>query len=284
MTETPLVSVIVPTRDRPAALRDCLRALEAQTFERYEIVVVDDGSRDARSVATIVEGVARARLVRADGRGPAAARNRGAAAATGPFLCFTDDDCAPSPAWIASMHDALADGARAVAGPTRNATTQNRYAAASQSITNHLVESSFDPARASVSFAPTSNLACAVTTWQDVPFDEDYPAAAGEDRDWCSRARALGIEIRYASSATVDHRPDLSARTFWRQQMRYGRGAHRWQRSQPAGSRRQPARFYLGLVRRARADGNPVALLVVLAQLATAIGYGREALDTRRRR
>jgi glycosyltransferase involved in cell wall biosynthesis len=72
------ISIVVPTRDRPRSLADCLSALGRQSIdEQIEIVVVDDGSRRAREVAALVETAASARLVRGPGRGPAAGRNAG---------------------------------------------------------------------------------------------------------------------------------------------------------------------------------------------------------------
>ena len=92
----PAISVVVPTRDRPAALGACLAALDGQTFdEPLEVVVVDDGSDAADWIAGIVARHPNARLVRQRGAGPAAARNAGARQAGGETLCFTDDDCVP---------------------------------------------------------------------------------------------------------------------------------------------------------------------------------------------
>ena len=110
----PAVSVVVPTRDRPSQLDACLAAIEAQTARSYEVVVVDDGSVDAAAVSAVVARAPHARLVRGGGRGPAAARNLGAAAARGPVLCFTDDDCRPEPGWIEALVAGVddADGCR----------------------------------------------------------------------------------------------------------------------------------------------------------------------------
>jgi mycofactocin glycosyltransferase len=93
------VSVVVPTRDRPAALDRCLAALSAQTLDELEVVVVDDGSVASADVAAVVARHPRARLIQQAGRGPAAARNAGARASRGSFLCFTDDDCAADRDW-----------------------------------------------------------------------------------------------------------------------------------------------------------------------------------------
>ena len=107
------VSVIVPARDAAATLGRALAALGAQEgAPDFEVIVVDDGSRDG--TAQLAER-AGARTVRAAGDGPARARNAGAAAASGAVLAFTDADCYPTPGWLAGALRAL-DGADLVQG------------------------------------------------------------------------------------------------------------------------------------------------------------------------
>ncbi len=268
----PDVSVVVPTRDRPAALAECLVAIEAQHGPTFEVVVVDDGSEDTSAVAAVVARAPRARLVRELGRGPAAARNRGAAEATAELVCFTDDDCRPLPGWLARLEACHRTGAEVIAGPTRVGNPGSVIERAAQTVTNHLVESSLDATRGTVRFAPTSNLACRTMLLAAVPFDDDFPLAAGEDREWCRRVGERGIEIAYEAQAVVAHHPDLSLSDFWHQQVRYGRGAHQVHRRRPAGERLQSPAFYGSLVRKGFAQGPRVGALVLLAQVATATG------------
>jgi glycosyltransferase involved in cell wall biosynthesis len=97
----PFVSVIVPVYNDVARLTSCLAALERQTYprDRYEIVVVDNGSTD--SLEPALAASRRARLVHEPRPGSYAARNAGLAVARGPMLAFTDSDCLPSASWIA---------------------------------------------------------------------------------------------------------------------------------------------------------------------------------------
>jgi glycosyltransferase involved in cell wall biosynthesis len=282
----PDVSVVVPTRDRPDQLAGCLAALGQQTAPRYEVVVVDDASTDGTAVAAVVEAAPRARLVPGEGRGPAAARNRGAAAARGPVLCFTDDDCRPGPGWVAALAGRIAaagDEPTAVAGPTRNGRPGDPFAAASQAVTNHLALASLDAASGRMAFAPTSNLGCTAAVHASLRFDESFPLAAGEDRDWCDRLAAAGGALVYEPAAWVDHHQQLGWRGFWRQQARYGRGAYRHHRRAPRGDRLQAPTFYAGLVRAGFAEGMTAGALVVVAQVATAAGLAAEALAHRPR-
>lgn len=282
MSASPSVSVVVPTRDRPASLRHCLAALDAQTATSFEVVVVDDASTDAAAVADVVAVADRARLIVGEGRGPAAARNAGARAALGPVLCFTDDDCLPGPEWVETMAAHIAAGAAAVAGPTRNGRPDDPYAAAAQTVTNHLLDHSLDPTTGSVGFAPTSNLAMRASLHHAVPFDESFPLAAGEDRDWCDRVTARGDGIAFAPDAWVDHHQDLGAVGFWRQQVRYGRGSQHLRR-QGDGAGMQPPAFYTGLVRAGFRHGAAAGMLVLVSQVATAVGIATEVRAQRRR-
>jgi glycosyltransferase involved in cell wall biosynthesis len=103
------MSVIVPARDAEETLPATLEGLAEQAIdEEFEVVVVDDGSRDATADLAERSPVVD-RVVRADGAGPAAARNLGVAAAQGDALAFTDADCRPTPGWLAAGRRALED-------------------------------------------------------------------------------------------------------------------------------------------------------------------------------
>jgi glycosyltransferase involved in cell wall biosynthesis len=275
------LSVIVPTRDRPAALSGCLDALAAQTAaDRLEVIVVDDGSLRAADIAAVVARHPAVRLLRGRGDGPAAARNAGAAEAQGAVLCFTDDDCLPRPDWAEQLAAEIDGGADAAAGTTLSAGGALADAA---EIVAHA------PARVPpldgglLAFAPSNNLACARTVWEAVPFDESYPDAAAEDREWCARLASAGYALRRAERARVVHRQDLTLRSFLRRQVRYGSGAYRFRRRDGDVAELEPAGFYLALVRDAFRHGVTVGLLVLLAQVATAVGFVGAAAAQRRR-
>jgi glycosyltransferase involved in cell wall biosynthesis len=271
--ERPSVSVVVPTRDRPLSLEACLSALDAQTIaDRLEVVVVDDGSAEGPTVAAVVGRHGNARLIRQNGRGPAAARNAGGRAGQADVLCFTDDDCVPETQWAERLLEAIERGADAVAGKTLS--TSGPLAEASDVISGA-------PAAAEP-FAPSNNLACTKVSFEAVPFDESYPQAAAEDRAWCTRLVASGRSLEMEPSARLLHRPNLTLMSFLRRQVRYGRGAYRYRQSvhRPL----EPTGFYVALMQRGFRRGLTVGVLVVLSQVATALGWARGSLDLRRER
>src|ERR1051325_9194665 len=92
---TPLISVIIPTFNRANALAATLASLADQTLsgDRYEVVIVDDGSNDATQ--EVCHGFAvkmSLKYLHIDNSGIAEAKNRGILAARGEILLFADDD------------------------------------------------------------------------------------------------------------------------------------------------------------------------------------------------
>jgi glycosyltransferase involved in cell wall biosynthesis len=277
------VSIIVPTRNRPSSLQRCLDTLAVQrNVGALEIVVVDDGSTDADGIAAVVAGEPRARLIRAGGAGPAAARNAGAAGATGTFLCFTDDDCEPAPDWAALLVRALDAGADAVGGATVSGSAGDPFAEASELIGRELQASTHRRLAGRV-FIPSNNLACRRAVVIAHPFDESYSKAGGEDRAWCARVAAAGLTLALERRAVVAHRPVLGLGGFWRQHVRYGRGAYRFARTKANAEWQEPPRFYLGLLRASMRSSLRCLALVLLAQVATTLGFLQEAAERKPR-
>jgi glycosyltransferase involved in cell wall biosynthesis len=107
-------SVIVPAYQAVEVLPRCLASLQDQSLPRdtYEIIVVDDGSRDQTAeVAEKILNPCCGRVICAPHGGPAHARNLGAQAARGDVLVFTDADCEPAPDWLEQLTAALKDEA-----------------------------------------------------------------------------------------------------------------------------------------------------------------------------
>jgi len=90
MKNRPLVSVIVPTYDRYASLSRALESIERQTFQDYEVIVVNDGGN---SVSDVVAEFSKAKLIdHPENRGLPAARNTALHAAVGKYATYLDDD------------------------------------------------------------------------------------------------------------------------------------------------------------------------------------------------
>ena len=98
----PLISVIVPTFNRAAYVRDAVVSVLAQTYHPVELIVVDDGSTDnTAAVLAAYRDDRRVTVLATENRGVAAARNAGLAVARGEFVAFLDSDDVLTPDGLA---------------------------------------------------------------------------------------------------------------------------------------------------------------------------------------
>lgn len=286
----PVLSVVVPTKGRPVYLERCLAALAASDYppQGFEVVVVDDsGGGEVERVTSAARGRLEPRIVRPWGTGPSAARNAGAFAARGEFVAFTDDDCEPSPGWLAALARALeSQPGAAVGGVTHNGAPDDSAAAASQAVVD-AVQAQFNRDPASPRFFASYNVAFPAEPFRELGgFGERFRYA--EDRELCERWLRAGHRFVHAPDAIVLHMRRLTLRDFWGQHYGYGRGAWAFARERPGGAGQvaDTGGVLRALARTTRhgADGEArpaVAGYVALSQLATAAGYAREALVRR---
>jgi GT2 family glycosyltransferase len=253
MTESSAkIAIVVPSYARPERLEACLDALAAQEGGPYPTVVVDDGSPEP--LAPVCAPYPFVTCMRQDNAGPAAARNAGARAATDAvFLCFTDDDCRPQTAWARGLFAAWnGEPSRLVGGRVENALPTNVYAATSQSLCDYLY-AYFGAAAGQAPFFTSNNIGCSAAGFAAIGgFDESFPLAAAEDRDFGLRWRDRLGPLVYAPDAVVDHAHPLTFARFWRQHANYGRGARHLHRVLAARAASAPRRekicFYTGLL------------------------------------
>lgn len=105
----PTLSIILPTYNRVALLRNAIAALLRQTAspDSYEIAVVDNNSDDGTAEAVAAMGDPRLRVIREPRQGLSFARNAGLDAARAPIVAFTDDDVEAAPGWVETIVSTL---------------------------------------------------------------------------------------------------------------------------------------------------------------------------------
>lgn len=221
--ERPLVSVIVPVRNRPEAIEACLAAVSRLRYprERLEVIVVDDASTD--ETAAIAERLADRVLRLPSHGGQSSARNAGVEAAHGSIVAFTDSDCVPDPGWLDPLVAELEEPGVAAAGggvaPLDDSTRLQRYEEV-RAPQHHGDRSARVWPGTAVSYLASCNLVIRRDELLDAGgFDPDLHV--GEDVDLVWRLCARGADVRYRPNGLVrhDHRdrlwPFLCRRAFY---------------------------------------------------------------------
>jgi len=201
----PFVAVVIPVFDDVERLAACLAALQRQTYpgERYEVVVVDNGSR--QDVAGACRAFTMVRCISEPRPGSYAARNTGIARSDADILAFTDSDCLPHRDWLENAVtrltatracDILGGNVVVFSKDSSNPTAAELYEAAFAFPQRQRIEASH--------WSVTANLFVRRSVIEAVgPFDADL--RSGGDAEWCQRAHAAGHCIEYAEDVRVDH-------------------------------------------------------------------------------
>lgn len=251
----PLLSIIIPTYNRPESLKRCLDSLAELDMVSgggdLEIIVVDDGSNPPCEILVPAWPAGRrCQFLRQENRGPAAARNHGAENASGRFLAFFDDDCRAPPDWFTTVARSL-DERVMIGGTTRNMAT-GIFSDASQILVNYLYRR-FNHQGERVRFLTSNNMIVPARMFREVNgFSELFPKAAAEDRDFCDRWLRVGHEIRHVPEIVVNHYHEMNIFQFIRQHFGYGFGAflyHENRKSLTGGTLKlEPLQFYIELL------------------------------------
>lgn len=215
-------SVVVPAFNAEKTIGKCLEALERQGFRGYEVIVVDDGSRD--NTGEVAKQFPKARVVREENAGPAVARNNGAKNAKGEIVVFTDSDCIAEPNWLEEMLKPFAD--KRVAG------VQGRYKSGRRGLIARIIQLEIEKSYAkmgkqdSIDFIATYSAAYRKIVFEKLGgFDTSFPMASGEDTDFSFRVHESGQKMVFNPNAIVHHAHPTSLwkylktkffRAFWR--------------------------------------------------------------------
>ncbi len=214
-------SVIVCTRNGKSRIDACLRAISEMSFGPFETIVIDDGSSDG-TAAFVAERFPSVRLYSIPPSGLSAARNKGAAMASGEILAFTDDDCEPDKEWIIRLDRAFQDSDIAAAGgpnlppPPKNPT--EAVVCSAPGAPSHVL---LDDTTAE--HIPGCNLAVRKRVFNEIGGFDPAFRTAGDDVDFCWRLSDHRFRIEFVPGAFVWHWRRPSLRAFLAQQKGYGK-------------------------------------------------------------
>jgi GT2 family glycosyltransferase len=215
----PKVSVIVCSYNGGQTLEACLRSLKKLNYPDYEVVLVDDGSKD--NTKEIVSHHPWVKTIHQPNMGLSVARNVGAAHASGEILAYTDSDCMADPDWLYYLVGTLLSGDYAgVGGPNISPPAQNWHqacVAAAPGGPSHVLLTDVV-----AEHIPGCNMAFHRWAFDKVGgFDPEY-RKAGDDVDFCWRLQQEGQVIAFSPSAIVWHYRRFTLKAFRKQQEGYG--------------------------------------------------------------
>jgi glycosyltransferase involved in cell wall biosynthesis len=216
----PRVSVVVCAYNAERTMDQCLASLAVLNYPDYEVIVVNDGSRDR--TFEIAESHEYCRIISQVNKGLSVARNVGAEAATGEIVAYTDSDCVVDPDWLTYLVAKIeASNLSACGGPNFPPPEDDMVAAA-------VAVAPGGPTHVLISDEVAEHIAgCNMAFRRDVllhlgGFDPIY-RAAGDDVDICWRFQDAGYAIGFSPAAVVWHFRRNTLAAYCAQQRGYGK-------------------------------------------------------------
>ncbi len=204
----PRVSVIVPVKDQPEDLVECLQSLSNLDYpkDRLEIIVVDDGSQ--KVISEVVDSPDVRVIRQAKSRGQAACRNIGAENAHGDILAFLDADCMARENWLREIIPFFQTADVGAVGGYVDGYYKDSFLDRYEEVSSSLnmgkrlllegdTESSF--------YVPTANMLVTGEAFLRTGGFKDG-MRLGEDVDFCWRMRSLGYTLLYVPFGGVAHK------------------------------------------------------------------------------
>lgn len=226
----PMVSIVICTYNGSRTIRQSLDAVGRVQYPSFEVLVINDGSSDSTPDIIAEFGV---RLISIPNGGLSNARNIGWQNARGPIVAYLDDDAAPDPHWLAFLVSGLLSSDCAGIGGPNISPLQDNFVA---QCVDH---SPGNPTHVLIDDREAEHLpGCNMAFWRHRiaaigGFDATF-RIAGDDVDFCWRLQDQGWTLGFSAGAVVWHHRRDTVKTYWKQQMNYGRAEAMLERKWPA--------------------------------------------------
>jgi len=220
LPRNPRVSVVVCAYNAERTLDQCLTSLAALNYPDYEVILVNDGSRDR--TLDIAEEHGFCRIISQSNKGLSVARNVGAEAATGEIVAYTDSDCVADPDWLTYLIAKMEASDLAACGgpnfpPREDGLVPSVVAVAPGGPTHVLISDEVAEHIAGCNMAFRRDVLMGLGG-----FDPIY-RAAGDDVDICWRFQDASYVIGFSPAAVVWHFRRNTVTAYCNQQRGYGK-------------------------------------------------------------
>lgn len=281
--EWPSVSIIVPAFNEATVIGNCVRSIQLTRYDRYEVILVDDGSTDdtVELMQALAASDPRITVLTQANAGKGAALNLGIRRATGDVLMFVDADGILSRSTVKRMLQGFADERTgAVCGDDRPV-NPNRVQTRMLAFISHVGTGMVRRAQSMTGCLPSvSGNIGAFPRWvlaEIGPFRED---TVGEDLELTWRVHQAGYRVVFAPRALVYAESPPTIPALWRQRVRRARGLLQTlgvHKDMIGNLRRGPFGAYL-LFNTVTMVVLPVLQILVLPDLAFLLVLGRSPL------
>ena len=215
----PSISVVVCSYNGARTIRDCLQGLRKLDYPNYEVIVVNDGSRDRTESIAKEFGF---QIITTENRGLSSARNTGMRAAKGEIVAYIDDDAIPDPHWLTYLAASyLRSNHMGIGGPNLPPRDDGAVAdcvANSPGGPIHVLLTDEE-----AEHIPGCNMSFRKAALEAIGgFDEKF-RIAGDDVDLCWRIQQQGWTLGFSPAAMVWHHRRNTVKGYLKQQMNYGK-------------------------------------------------------------
>ncbi len=219
MSNTPLVSIVVPAYNCSKTISKTIESLLSQTAKNLEIIIIDDGSTD--ETAKCIQSYDNIFYFYQKNEGPASARNRGAQKSSGDFIFFTDSDCIAKSDWIEEALKRFDDPQVAVVAGSYG--IANKESMLARCIHDEIMYRHQKLMGCYPKAFGSYNFGVRKKTFELVDgFNQFYRCASGEDNDLSYKILKTGKKIYFERQSIVYHHHPVRVRKYLREQYRHG--------------------------------------------------------------
>ena len=231
MDKIPFISIIISVYNEQKTLHQCLDSLLLLEYPKYEIIMVDDASKD-NTLEILKQYQRKSKKITVVSypvnKGVPGARNEGIKVAKGEIVVFTDADATFPPQWPTQLIQPLIENKRIGATGGRDVSPPNQpfiQKCIDYTLTSFIGTAGLRGAKVRLAkYSVTGcNFAVKKEVVEKVGMHNEKIRWRGEEKEWCQRIREAGYGIQFVPESYILHYRRISLKSFWVQTYKSGK-------------------------------------------------------------